>query len=188
MTCDTCIEWSDVERIRQTGADASTEYYEVDTGKLLHDEFWIYWIQRFESNASKYIRPDSPSVQGLVNSLGLNNTLNHRSDIDKLWRGVKDRVSYRLSKSWSTPMETLRMAEGDCEDVTFLVISAALYAGFDDVQMGLGWLNYPSGQRQEHVWAVINGKIVDATGYPNRVSEVTYDEVYSWTITNNEGQ
>lgn len=145
-------------------------------------EFWKGWIDRFNDESTQYITPDDPTVVEFSNSIGVKPSDSGRQRAMKAWLAVFNHVDYQLSRKWYTPAETLNKADGDCEDMTFLLASIFPNIGVNPTVMAVGDITFFDGRTQQHTWNVVDGMIVDATGRPEVVDTIDYEEVKSWTI------
>lgn len=149
------------------------------------DTFWEEWSDRFDNSTHKFITPGHPLV---VKESQKVNVKQSDSEVDrafKVWLHVHDRIEYKLSRKWKTPEETLKSEIGDCEDVTFLMASMFSNLGIEEHSIVLGDLYFPDDSGEYHTWNVVDGVIMDATGPPEVVKTLTYDQRTRWILRSN---
>jgi hypothetical protein len=144
--------------------------------------FWRNWIQNFEGRVEQYVTPYNKEVQRAINESDPCDSCGRKAVGMRFWEYVFNNVDYKLSEEWFTPEQTLRRGEGDCEDVTFLVGSMLLGYGMGDVDIAVGDLIHSDEREEEHTWVELDGMVIDATGTPEVVKDLTYKEVKSWRL------
>jgi hypothetical protein len=88
---------------------------------------------------------------------------------------VNNHVRYKLSKQWKKPSRTLAEGVGDCEDLDFLVLSLFPHYGITDGELVIGVLKTQTERPGLHTWVELDGRVIDPTGLPNDVKQITYD-------------
>lgn len=137
-------------------------------------------MQRFRDNVGTYITPDNEMVVNAISEVPITPYDTRKDKANKVWEYVYNEVDYKLSRKWNTPQETLALKEGDCEDVAFLSTSMFLALGMQGTKVVAGNLIFPDGRIEEHVWNVVDGMVVDATGPKRAVQGLEYDRIKAW--------
>jgi len=108
---------------------------------------------------SELYRRDPDTFVKLMNAIGLYNMY-----VKELWNVVNTKIKYRSDDPvfqtpdfWFTANETWKQGHGDCEDVTFLLLSAALKVKY-------GWRDDPVAREAVEYGCV--GYYVDYRGIP----------------------
>ena len=143
--------------------------------------FWKGWQDRFERERDDFITPSHPAVVQAANKASTGATATEDVALDA-WQYIYDNVSYKLSKEWKEPAQTLREGTGDCEDVTFLAASMLPNMGVDRPKIAIGELTFPSGADELHTWVIAGDTIIDPTGRPRTDLDVSYRPVHKYTI------
>jgi len=144
---------------------------------------WPYWTERFEDESGKFITPNNSLVQSAVSESGARSETTPAPKAMACWLWVNDNVQYDLSKRWKTPEQTITEGLGDCEDVTFLLASMFAHAGINKSQVVIGYLDKPQSPPLAHTWNRVNDTLIDGTGSPETVANLTYQEELHYTIT-----
>lgn len=145
--------------------------------------FWNQWADRFNENYPKYVTPNNKKVVEAVEELPVDIYSSDKEKVIAVWRGIRDRVDYKLSKKWKTPEETLEDGIGDCEDVTFLATSMFLRLDLtSEIRVG-DLIDKEDGSRELHTWNVSNGIRLDATGDPEDTKKFNYKIVKSFKFS-----
>lgn len=149
---------------------------------LAEESFWIEWEDKFEDDSDSYITPQNPMVVEASNRATTGRTGDSRSIAKMAWQYVYDNTEYKLSEKWKRPEATLLDKEGDCEDFAFLIASMLPNMGVEESKLVIGDMVYPDGTEQLHVWNVIDGFAVDATGSMDSARRVEYKPRSKYTI------
>ena len=103
--------------------------YNVDKTRNNYDNFWT------ATNPSKYIIPDNPVIRYFANNT---------EDIQMDYR--PDRIDY-----WQNPDYTLKILQGDCEDLSLVWVSIHRAKGHKAVVVG-GYLTMADGKVIRDMW------------------------------------
>ena len=147
--------------------------------------FWTYWSDRFLSGHHTYITPRDPAVIDATTDATTNTSSAYNTGLS-VWDWVAQHTTYTLSKDWKQPAQTITEGKADCEDVTFLIASMMLAAGYQDTDIAIGYLVYPDGTAELHTWNTIAQEPVDGTGTPGNIDQYTYDTVATFTLSNTD--
>lgn len=143
--------------------------------------FWIEWDDKFDSQPDRWITPNDSLVMGEVESVDVDQSLPDREKALRVWNHVRQITEYKLSKEWKEPRQTIIESTGDCEDYCFLIPSMLANMGVEECKLTVGFLERPH-RRQAHVWNVVDGMVVDATGTPDVVKGMDYIKRREWNL------
>lgn len=146
------------------------------------EQFWDNWVERFNEHTERYVRVNNEYVLNEVSKLDINDSDTTFDKARKAWLHVYKNYSYRLSRDWKTPPETINDGEGDCEDFTFLLASMFPNVGITESFIIVGNLYYGDGTMELHTWNEVAGQTIDGTGPPDVVRQLRYDEVKRWKV------
>jgi hypothetical protein len=115
------------------------------------------------------INPNSPSVQGLANTI-TNRSSPYLQQLDDMFTWLLSQYTYQKSPTYEpkTPEETMADLGGDCDDFSVLFISMARYLGIPAwLELGLLFDEFRN-EWGPHGWATVyiplaNGSGVEAT-------------------------
>ena len=149
---------------------------------LIHGRFWIEWTNKFEESADTLITPDNMDVMDEFNAAGTSEDETPLQNKLTLWNHVHELIQYTVTDEWQTPAQTLERGKGDCEDYSFLMASLLEYLDPDENCIQVGYMDYPDGRTEEHVWNMADGLLIDATGSPDAVGSMGYRPVREFQI------
>lgn len=144
--------------------------------------FWDSWEDEFLSSVGEYITPNTNSVEDFSEEIPKPEGASDKQIAKESWLYIVNNVNYRLGKEWLTPDELLDRGEGDCEDMVFLFLSTLPNLGIDSAEMHIGYLVKEVGSKGPHVWAEVDGMVVDPTGYPEDAEQLDYETVEEYKI------
>lgn len=139
-------------------------------------EFWNNWSRRLEENKDSFIKPNNKDVIDLSRKVSLSNNDMAIDRAYKVWDVVRSNIDYEISVTWKTPSRTIKVGEGDCKDMTFLISSMLPNVGVMSSDICLGILNFPDGISEEHVWNEVDGQVIDATGDQEDIETLNYEK------------
>lgn len=143
---------------------------------------WDRWERRFSRDYHKYITPNDRLVEHSAGVIDVDSNDPIGTKARETWLYVNDTISYKLSRRWKKPRQTIYHRSGDCEDITFLMASLLPNVGVHSSEIVIGVLETPYGRREEHAWNRVEGKTIDATTSPRIAADMTYHERSSWTL------
>jgi hypothetical protein len=143
--------------------------------------FWNEWENRFEGNTAKFITPNIEPVKKYAAEVNSPKEASDKQIAKEIWLHITNNTLYRLSKKWKTPKETIESGSADCEDMVFLFTSVAPNLGLYEVVVVIGYL-HKDGVNYPHVWAEVEGMVIDPTGYPEDVDQLGYEDVETFEI------
>lgn len=155
----------------------------LDVGKVPRS--WNTWTNRLEETKDRFINPQCSEVKQLSACTEVYQDDEELDRAVKAWDTVRDFVNYELSVRWKTPKETVVDERGDCTDMTFLLSSILPNIGVNDSEIRLGMLHFPDGRVEEHVWSVVEGRVIDPTGSQQDVMELHYETEAVMDVTFN---
>lgn len=140
------------------------------------------WHDRLQNSLKKYITPNNIDVASFANSIDTVDDSSPYQYAESAWVAVRNDVSYKLSKKWKTPVETLHDKTGDCEDYTFLLCSIFPHLNIKTAKIHAGNLKGNQEKNIYHAWCTVGGNVVDATTTPSHAKELTYEPVTTTTL------
>jgi hypothetical protein len=149
--------------------------------------YHTFWEEEFHSNKDRVITPDNKTVEDV--SSGIDSSSDTMDTVVDVWLWTYENINYELTKSWRTPQTVIKTGYGDCEDVTFVILSICLNLNIDYMDIKLGRLRYPDGDKppENHVWLEYDGYIIDGTTHPSHINNpCRYRTIDTYTIRNGE--
>lgn len=144
--------------------------------------FWDSWDDKFLSSVGKYITPNTNAVESFAEEVPAPEDATEDQVAKEIWLHITNNINYKLEEEWLSPGELLDRRSGDCEDMVFLFLSVAPNLGIDEAEMHIGYLVKEPGSRGPHVWAEVNGNIIDPTGYPSDVEGLEYNTIEKYEV------
>lgn len=156
-------------------------------GAFLNWRYRAVWANEFDNNYHRVITPDAPAV--LEAAEEIDNSQRPVKVVVDVWEWVTENINYVLTDSWRSPQEVIESGKGDCEDVSFTILSICLALDIEYMYVVLGRLKYPNKSRppENHVWLEYDGYIIDGTVNPDSITNASrYVEIDTYKILNEQ--